>query len=166
MGATSACLTDPPPDLPLVEQPPAIDHSSVYPPEGIPLTSLPAEFELWVSLADPTQACQWSVYDGDSNEPILTPSCTPCSSGTIKDGKILITFDVSGARFNPTLCHHIVFTVFGDPQCRSGGSDAASWYFQPQNASCVSYDAASLGDGAFPEAGADALPVVPDSGGD
>lgn len=165
IGATSACLTDPPPDLPLDTRPPAIDHNAVTPPEGTPITGLPPDFELWVSVADPTQACQWSVYDSDSNQAILP--CTPCSSGTMKNGKILITFDVSGAVFNPALCHHIVFTVggaFADQQCRSGGSDVASWYYQPPNASCVSYDAAALGDGAFPEGGADALPVVPEGG--
>ncbi len=160
IGATSACLTDPPPDLPLVEQPPAIDHNAIIPADGT-ITGLPPDgFTLVISVPDPTQACQWSVYDSDSNQQYIP--CTACGAESSKDGKVPVNFTVSGAVFDPTICHHIVFVVggtFADPQCRYGGSDVAHWDYQPPNASCVSYDASALGDGAFPEAGSDALPV-------
>jgi len=163
IGATSACLTDPPPDLPLVQQPPAIDHNAILPPEGT-ITALPTgDFTLSISVADPTQPCQWSVYDSDSN---LQPyECKACPT-VVASGEVQVNFSISGATFNPTLCHHIVFVVgstFADPQCRSGGSDVVNWYYEPANASCVSYDASALGDGAFADAGSDALPVT---GGD
>ena len=73
-----------------------------------------------------------------------------------------------GPDFDPAECHYIVFTVgstFADPQqCHYGGSDTTAWYYRPAFASCVSYDAGTLDDGAFPEAGADGLFVVPESG--
>lgn len=171
LSALAACLTDPPPDLPLDSQPPTIDHSAIFPPDPL-ITALPPNgFEVTVNLPDPTQLCQWSVYDQDpvdtGNGDYIT--CRQCDTTAIQNGKITLTFSLTEGEFDPSECHYIVFTVggtFADQQCHSGGSDTTAWDYRPAFASCVSYDAGTLGDGAFPEAGADGLPITPDDAGD
>jgi hypothetical protein len=162
IGATSACLTDPPPDLPLPSQPPTIVHVSLQPPEG-PITSLP-EFQVPIRVADPTESCQYSVWD--EYTPFDFIACRPCDPSTFDGGVVTIQFTLNTATFNPTWCHTIYFAVasaFPDSQCRDG-NDVATWVYEPPSSTCTSYDAGGL-DGAFPEAAAtDALPVVPDSG--
>jgi hypothetical protein len=166
VAAMGACLTDPPPDLPLDTAPPEIDDNAIDPAEGT-ITSLPpGGFTMAVAVADPTQLCQWSVYDKDTNQQYVP--CTPCDTESIHDGTVPVHFDVTGGAFDPTVCHNIVFTVggtFADTQCRFGGSDVATWFYAPPGGSCVSYDASALGDGAFPDAASDALPLIGDSGG-
>jgi hypothetical protein len=163
--AMTACLTDPPPDLPLDSQPPTIVHDQLQPQEGLPITSFPTTglgFVVPISITDPALSCKFSVFD--EYQPYLP--CVPCDA----DGGIeLIDFTLQAAQFDPTECHTIKFTVGSsfspaDTQCQSG-SDTAIWEYRPNYASCVTYDAGTLGDGAFPEASSDdALPIVPDSG--
>lgn len=158
--ALSACLTDPPPDLPLQSEPPIIQQASLLPSGGL-ITSLPSEFVVPIQIADPSAPCQWSVFDeADEYFP-----CQQCDTTGFAAGVAQIHFAL-GADFDPTLCHTIKFTIASsfspnDPTCRSG-SDVAIWTYVPP--SCVTYDAGALGDGAFPEASNDALPIVPDSG--
>jgi hypothetical protein len=160
----TACLTDPPPDLPLQSQAPSIVQTATQPAEGV-ITSLPPNglFVVPIGLADPTENCQFSVFD-QYNDYF---ACRPCDTASFDAGTVTVEFTLGTAQFDPTLCHTLKFTVGSsfspaDTQCRSG-SDIAIWDYRPPNASCVTYDAAALGDGSFPEAADDALPLVPDS---
>jgi hypothetical protein len=162
-GAVSACLTDPPPDLPLQSEPPIIIQQSLQPPAGLITSNPTAGFVVPVQIADPAATCQFSVFD-ESDQFF---GCHTCDPASFDAGVVTVNFGL-GALFDPTECHTITFTVASsfsaaDPQCRSG-SDVAIWEYRPPSGSCVTYDAAALGDGAFPEAGTDALPIVPDSG--
>jgi hypothetical protein len=116
-----------------------------------------------IRIADPAATCQFSVFD----EYDQYFQCQTCDPASFDAGVVTVNFGL-GARFDPTECHTIKFTVAtsfspADPQCRSG-SDVAIWEYRPAFASCVTYDAGALGDGAFPDASTDALPIVPDSG--
>jgi hypothetical protein len=161
IAALSACLTDPPPDLPLQSEPPTIVHESLKPAEGLITSSPIPEFVVPIRIPDPTASCQFSFFD----EYDQYFQCQPCDTTSFDAGVVSIAFTL-GVRFDPTVCHTLKFTVASsfspaDPQCRSG-SDVAIWTYQPE--SCLTYDAGALADGAFPEASTDALPIVPDSG--
>ena len=163
MAALAACLTDPPPDLPLDTEPPIIQQASVKPPVGL-LTSYPTTgFEVPVQLSDPNAGCVFSVFD-EYNFPYLT--CRACGT-PVGENVVFVDFGL-GASFDPTRCHTLRFTVASsfspnDNECQSG-SETIIWEYRPDSASCDSYDAGSLGDGAFPDASTDGLPFVPDSG--
>ncbi len=163
VAALAACLTDPPPDLPIDTEPPTIKLASVEPPVGLLTSYPPAGFSVPVAISEPAAGCEFSVFD-EYDIPYFT--CSPCTT-SLTEGVVSITFGL-GAAFDPTLCHTLTFTVAssfspGDTQCRSG-SETIIWEYRPDSASCVSYDAGSLGDGAFPDASTDGLPFVPDSG--
>jgi hypothetical protein len=166
VAALAACLTDPPPDLPLDTQPPVIQQESVKPALGLPITSYVAgeSFTVPLLITDPAAGCQFSVFDEYGNS--LSTPCSQCGN-QLTEGVTTVDFNL-GATFDPTLCHTIKFTVASsfsanDGLCRSG-TDIAIWEYQPEFASCVSYEAGTLGDGAFPDASTDGLPFVPDSG--
>lgn len=159
IAVTSACLTDPPPDLPLGSQPPTILREQMQPPEGT-ITSLPTDgFFVAVQLADPTDTCWYSVYDE-----YQTYVCRPCPTAS-SAGIVPVNFFLTGL-FDPDACHRISFAVassFPNAACTIGSSDVVDWEYDPP--SCLAYDAGAVADGAFPaEAATDALPLVPDSG--
>jgi hypothetical protein len=165
VAAVTACLTDPPPDLPLQSQSPTIEHPALRPPEGT-ITSLPTRFVVPIQIADPSLPCLWSVYD----EYTTYFPCKTCDTTWFDAGVVTIDFSLAGQSFDTTRCDTLRFTVgssfsAADQQCHSG-NDVATWDYRPANGSCVTYDAGALEDGAFPEASTDALPIVPDSAGD
>ncbi len=166
IAVTSACLTDPPPDLPATTEPPTIDHEQVQPPEGTTLTSLPASgFEVTIQLADPSAGCLYSVFDAANPSAYPYLSCQPCGSVTAA-GTVTVDFNVGSAQFDPALCHRIEFVVassFPDSHTCHLGTDVVIWNYAPP--SCTTYDAGAAADGGFPaDAAPDVLPVVPDSG--
>jgi len=187
MLVSTACITAPPPQLPEeVEQRPTILHESVQPPTNGFLTELPPEFIVPVVLEDPNESFQWDVFV-DYNAcapstcqptqplgPVRTVSPTP---GTL-DGGIVQVFFPPPTGLDPSRCHWIDFVVAyqfetGLPHTPATppGGDLVTWTYDPGGTvpcSQLVYDAGSVQDGAFPptDAGADALPVVPESGTD
>ena len=166
LAALTACLTDPPPDLPLQTESPTILQETLQPAAGVITSNPPDGFVVPIQVADPTATCYFSVFD-ETNTPYITCSqCDMASSASV----VTIKFGLTAPLFDPTECHTIKFTVASsfspnDRQCHSG-TDIAIWYYRPDFGSCVAYDAAALGDGSFPDASTDGLPLVPDSGGD
>jgi hypothetical protein len=103
----------------------------------------------------------------------VTEQPTP---GTLDGGVLLIEFNVT-PDLDPSRCHKIEFFVAhafetGLPRTFDPiGGDFATWTWDPAGTvpcDLIVYDAGALQDGAFPpaDAGADALPVVPESGTD
>ena len=143
----SACLTDPPPDLPLYSQAPTILIDAVVPPEG-PIVDLPPglEFVVPVIVEDPSAACAFDVYlDGAL---IQESSC----DANDFDAGIAAQHFLLPETVDPLTCHRIVFSL---------GTDLANWTYVPPT--CVVYDAGTLQSGAFPDAATDGLLLVPDA---
>jgi hypothetical protein len=180
LGVSSACLTAPPPELP---QPslhrPIIVHDAVYPPPDQILAELPTEFVVPIELDSPDQPFEWDVFvDFDpvnAPNPVLIPATVLPTNATVDGGVVLQDFNLTAANLDPAFCHRIQFLVahaFDQASAHtwdSIGGDIVSWVYNPgsNQAGCPEYDAGSLEDGAFPPEGAvDALPIVPDSGGD
>jgi hypothetical protein len=98
------------------------------------------------------------------------------SPATLDGGVVVIDFDPP-TDLDPSRCHTIDFLVAhqfapGLPHTPdSVGGDIVTWTYDPGGAipcSLLVYDAGSVQDGAFPptDAGAEALPAVPESGTD
>jgi hypothetical protein len=174
VAVTSACLTDPPPDLTSPSsQGPVIVDDALRPPADGTLTQWPADNEFLVPVrnVDPSN-CQYSVtFSGEQNGIF----CQQCA-GFLDAGVLLIPLNLTDP-FDPTLCNEsvtfYVATHFiraqggGGPQsCTAydnGQGDSARWRYSPPP--CMAYDAGAVQDGAFPRDGAsDGLPAVPDSG--
>ena len=171
VAVTSACLTDPPPDLAAQSNlGPEIIHDALVPPEGL-LTQWPADNEFLVPVrnVDPN-TCQYSVTL--SGQP---GSCQQCA-GFLDAGVLLIPLTLVD-RFDQALCDQTVTfyvaTQFipvqgggGPASCtayENGQGDSTRWRYSPP--SCMAYDAGAVQDGAFPHDGAsDSQPAIPDSG--
>jgi len=188
MLLATACITAPPPQLPEeVEHRPTILHESVVPPTDQILSSLPSEFLVPVVLEDPNETFEWDVFI-DYNACADPSTCTPTSPltppgvvtqkptpGTLDGGVVVVPFDPP-ADLGTTQCHRIDFLVAhqfdqGTPHTwDSVGGDIVTWFYNAGGGpnGCPVYDAGSLQDGAFPpaDAGAEALPAVPESGTD
>jgi hypothetical protein len=182
IGASTACLTAPPPDL--SQQPvhrPTILHDAVQPPPDQILAAIPVEFLVPVELDDPNQSFQWDVfvdYDPEANpNPVFFPTLVQPTPGTVDGGIATVDFSLqhlAGSALDAARCHRIDFLVahaFNNTSPHawdSIGGDLVSWLYNPGGdpAGCPVYDAGSLQDGAFPapDAPPDGLPVVPESG--
>jgi hypothetical protein len=185
--ATVACIVAPPPDLP--PQPlhrPTILHDSVVPPTDQILTAAQIAdggsltFLIPVELDDPDRQFSWELFvDYDpytTPGPFLYGAVQPTPSA-VDAGTVVVAIPVSfeDRRLSSPYCHRIEFIVaysfsaFHTPD--SLGGDTATWLYNGAGGSdgCpTSYDASALGDGGWPmpDAPADQLPVVPESGGD
>ena len=193
MLVATACITAPPPELPQeVTHRPTIKHESVQPPAGLVAPDLPNEFVVPVVLEDPNEAFQWDVFI-DYNDCADPSSCTPTpplapgvqtvtpTPGTLDGGVELVSF-IAPSDLDPSRCHTIDFLVAHSFETtRQGGllprtwdavgGDIVTWIWDPGGTvpcSLVVYDAGNVQDGAFPpvDAGAEALPAVPESGTD
>jgi len=182
MLVATACITAPPPELPQeVAHRPTILHESVVPPASLILPALPVEFEVPVVLEDPNESFQYAVFIdyGSCADPsscalapgVVTVRPTP---GTLDGGVETVSFIPPPADFDSSRCHTIDFVVAhqflqGQPHTPdSVGGDIVTWTYDPGGAiPCADlvYDAGRFQDGAFPpDAAADALPAVPESG--
>jgi hypothetical protein len=163
IAVTSACLTDPPPDLTSPSNlGPEIVHDSLYPAEGV-ITQWPlhGQFVVPVRNVDPNN-CSYSVAVG-GQLPFPGFSC----AGPVNAGILLIEPTID-APSDTSICSQPItfyvatkfrggsFTAYED-----GQGDTAQWYYSPP--SCAIYDAGAVQGGAFPEAAADGF-VVPESG--
>jgi hypothetical protein len=188
MLVATACITAPPPELPQeVTHRPTILHESVVPPAGLVPVDVLGEFVVPVELEDPNEAFQWDVFI-DYNDCADPSSCQPTAPlapgvvtvtptpGTLDGGVELVSFLVP-PDLDPSRCHTIDFLVAhrfetGLPRTWDPvGGDIATWIWDPAGSvpcSLVVFDAGSAQDGAFPptDAGAEALPAVPESGTD
>jgi hypothetical protein len=186
---STACITAPPPELPTeLEHRPTILRASVVPPTEV-LSQLPTGgFIVPIKLEDPNELFQWDVFV-DYNFCTNPPDCTMATSevtppgvvqvtptGALDGGVVLVSFD-SPPGLDLSQCHSIDFEVAqqfqpGLPHSPDPtiGGDSFTWIYEPAGVTCSSivYDAGPLQDGAFPpaDAGADALPVIPESGTD
>jgi hypothetical protein len=184
--ASAACITAPPPQLPEVAgHRPTILHDAVVPPTDVVLAGLPQEFVVPVQLDDPNESFEWDIFV-DYNPCADPSSCqetqpiggvhgvTP-TPGTLDGGVALVSF-TAPTDLSTTQCHRIDFLVAHqfDPGSAhtwdSVGGDIVTWFYNPGGSpgGCPIYDAGSVQDGAFPppDGGAEALPAVPESGGD
>jgi hypothetical protein len=180
LSVVTACITEPPPDLPPVPAVgPTIVHDAVVPPTDVILTELPMEFIVPVQLDEANASYQWDVfvdYDpvSDSN---TSPQIFSAQNQSAADGGVnLVEFSLQAGPvvLDPSECHVIEFLVahqFNETSLHtwdSLGGDIVTWFYNPGGgpAGCPIYDAGALQAGAFPEASTDALPVVPESGSD
>ena len=189
MVVSTACITAPPPPLPTeLEHRPTIWRQSVVPSTGLFSQFPTGGFIVPIELEDPNESFQWDVfvdYNACTNPPDCTMFTSPVTPpgiqtvtptpGTLDGGVVLVGFD-SPPGLDLTQCHNIDFEVAhqfqpGLPHSPDPiGGDGFTWFYQPAGVTCSSvvYDAGPLQDGAFPPAaaGAEALPVVPESGTD
>ncbi len=178
IASSFACITAPPPDLPTPRQHrPTILHSSVVPSPDEVLTQWPADntFLVPVELEDTNAIFYYDAfvdYDPYANsKPIFLRVAVP--SATTYDGGITIV-SFSLAAPDSVLCHRIEFLVAHQFNASSEhtpdsiGGDLVSWLYSAGGGpnGCPLYDAGALQDGAFVGSVPDALPVVPESGGD
>jgi hypothetical protein len=177
-GAVSACITAPPPDLPVLPaRGPRILHDDVKPPTSAFLTGLPGDgqFLVPVEVSNPAQLIAWRVYvdfyPGIDNMRFATPAEQSFSTPpSVDGGPTIISFSLSPTDLiDPTACHLIQFYVadsFTGTAPTAGdnlGVDGVSWFYMPNGTNgCFEYDA---GDGAAEDAGIDALPLTPDGVG-
>jgi len=165
IAVTSACLTDPPPDLTSPSNAgPEIVHHALVPAEGL-VTQWPVSGEFFVPVqnVDPNN-CFYSVTVGGELPPY---SCRQC--GGVVNAGILKIESIIPAPLDTSICARpitfYVATQFNDrPTCTAysdGQGDTAQWVYSPP--SCLVYDAGAVQDGAFPEATVDGF-VVPESG--
>jgi hypothetical protein len=190
VATTSACVTVPPPELPeLPVERPTIVHDAVVPPTDQILPALPVEFVVPVELDDPAESFLWDVFVDYSpcagptscalENPKIFPQEVQPTAGTLDGGVYIVSFalsapDLTTAQGGPSACHRIDFLVAhgfnqgSEYTWDSVGGDIVTWFFNAGGGpnGCPVYDAGNVQDGAFPpvEAGADALPVIPESG--
>jgi hypothetical protein len=175
--AVGSCITAPPPDLPLVQRPhPTIVHYAVQPPEG-PLFEWPTmltQFVVPVEVDGPGEPFAYNVFVDFSGDQ-LSGDQSPRTGGSgpinLPDGGItLVSFWFTPPE-TPIPCpHRIDFLVANkfDPMSPhtfdSAGGDIVTWWYYPDGGpgGCP---ASYTGDGAFPDASVDGLPVVPETGG-
>jgi hypothetical protein len=177
-GAVSACVTAPPPDLPVLPaRGPRILNDDVKPPTSAYLTGLPGDgqFLVPVEVSNPAQLIAWRVYvdyyPGIDNMRFATSAELGLSTPpSVDGGPTIISFSLSPANLiDPTACHLIQFYVadsFSGAGPTAGdnlGTDGVSWFYTPNGPNgCFEYNA---GDGAAEDAGMDALPLTPDGVG-
>ncbi|MGA9855059.1 MAG: hypothetical protein WBR29_07275 [Gammaproteobacteria bacterium] len=161
-GATVlACFTAPPPDLlPPAVPPPEILHAIVQPPEG-QIASLPLEFVVPIERFEANEDCELSILlDGQAQAGL---DCLECPLSTFGSNVASEIFSINQP--DPSVPHTIALVVgneldgIGCTTPNSAGGDVVEWTL-PASAA----DAGSYGDGAFPEAAPDGLPVIPEGG--
>ncbi|HTR96831.1 MAG TPA: hypothetical protein VMH61_02925 [Candidatus Acidoferrales bacterium] len=173
IAGIAACLTAPPADIGTsTNERPLIVHTTVQPPEGL-LNGWPPQnaFLVPVQLPDPTANCEWRLFDKDteSQEGPVFKGESACLTSVL-DGGVVVEDPPVGAQPTDGHCHVFTFMVghgFSALQVfDSIGGDALSWEYEPPGVLCNFYDAGAFQDGAFPpgDAGADGLPVTPESG--
>jgi hypothetical protein len=179
VAGVAACITTPPPDLPdpRLVQPSVL--SDTVPPTG-QLLQWPTDgsFTVFVDEKDnPAQPFQWAVFvDYDDNYASNSnPSFTLLGSGPSAPdndgGTNRVEFTLPTAPSTPFPCPHRIdfvvvnqFAMNSDRVPNSVGGDTVSWFYYPDGvAACAAaYDA---GNGAFPEASFDRLPIPPPEAG-
>jgi len=178
IAATVACITAPPPDLPIVPlHRPTILHDNVTPPTDEVLTVWPQQWLVPVEVDDPSDTFWFDVFvDPDVNpDPAFGP-VQQQPSPTAMDGGLTVVRFGPLSQPDPSFCHRVKFEVAhsfsqtSPPIPDSIGGDSVVWFYNPGGGlgGCPEYDAGALQDGAFPpgDAPIDGLPVVPDAGGD
>jgi hypothetical protein len=175
LGLPVACVTAPPPDLPVqAQEDPIIVGEMAIPSTDGYLTELPEDGTFLV----PVRANQPFFSSATYN---YNPGPTNGLSGTfgalgthpwklsMEDGGLIeVSFDLSSANppLDPTLCAVIQLEVSSssfDKSFRTPGGSVTSieWHYTPGGpGSCDTFDA---GDGAFPDAPIDGLPLTPDA---
>lgn len=169
--AAASCITAVPPSLPeILNQRPAILHDAVVPAEG-PLAKWPHDntFLVPVELDVPNESFVYDVFVDyvPPNQGLLIP---PSGPTTPPDGGIsIVQFTLTPDDLpDPEVCpHRIEFLVahafnglLSKHTPDSFGGDIVTWEWP---SACPSYDA---GNGTFPDAQLDSLPVAPEAGGD
>jgi hypothetical protein len=176
-GAVSACITAPPPDLPVLPaRGPRILEDGVTPPTDAYLTGLPADgqFLVPVEVNNPAQVINGRVYvdfyPGTDNMHFATSAEQSLSTPpSVDGGPTIVSFSLSPTDLiDPTACHLIQFYVadsFTGTAPIAGdnlGADSVSWFYTPNGPNgCFEYDA---GDGAAQDAPTDALLLTPPDG--
>jgi hypothetical protein len=171
-SAVAACITAPPPDLP-VPSPvrPTVLNSD---PPGGTLLQWPQgdTFVVFVEMDNPTETFVWHVFvDYYASYPVTSVNPGFQQSGSGPDapdsGVTRVTFDAQ-APLTVTCPHRIDFVVAHQFATNSDrvpdkvGGDSVTWWYWPKGSPCADYDA---GDGVFPEASFDGLPIPPEAGG-
>lgn len=183
MAVESACITAPPPQLPVEpEERPTILHDSVSPPADVPLVEWPAgdEFIVPIQLDDQNEQFCWDVFIdynpyGTAGGTGLVPSGVTCETAppsALDGGVFPLSFTLGEP--DPGTCHRIQFNVAHAFESDSHtpdsiGGDSITWTFVPGGGpDCPAYDAGVIEDGGTSAADAplDGLPVTPpDSSG-
>jgi hypothetical protein len=174
VAAVTACITVPPPDLP--DPPllsPHIQRESVVPAMG-DLFAWPRDntFIVPVEMDNPTETFLYRVFVDYDDVPAGTQlHKQPVWSGggpNAPDGGVsLVTFPLD-APATPTCPHVIDFVVAhnfspgSDRVWDNVGGEIGTWTYYPNGEPCSDYDS---GDGSFPEASFEGLPVPPETGG-
>jgi hypothetical protein len=169
IAAIAACLTAPPADVATsTNERPLIIHTSVQPPEGL-LNGWPVDntFRVPILLPGPSATCVWELTDKDLEGTTKVADGTSCNT-SIVDGGVIVQ-EVPYPPPSDGHCHVLTFIVahgFSSAGVTdSAGGDDSVWEYAPPGALCNFYDAGAFQDGAFPpDAGVDALPVLPESG--
>ena len=158
VASVAACITAPPPDLPVLpDQRPSIEHTAVFPREGV-LTQWPdgGEFTIPVSMAKPGELFSYEViYDHGTSSQVDQIGIT--QAPVIPDGGTEILPITLKPPADTSVCpHQIEFLVAArfasDGTFDAIGGDVAQWtYFANGTPTgCPPYEA---GTGAFPEGG-------------
>ncbi|HEY5145783.1 MAG TPA: hypothetical protein VII82_03415 [Polyangiaceae bacterium] len=177
-GAVSACITAPPPDLPVLPaRGPRILEDGVIPPTDAYLTGLPADgqFLVPVEVSNPAPPIVGRVFvdfypgiDNMRSATMLTKMID--TQPSVDGGPTIVSFSLSPTDLgDPTACHLIQFYVadsFSDNNGHTAGdnlgADSVSWFYTPNGPNgCFEYDA---GDGAAEDAPTDALLLTPPDG--
>jgi len=173
--AVASCITAPPPELPSAPtQRPTILHDAVHPPAAL-LYEWPSDetFLVPVQLGVPS-AFYYNVFVDYSPPPAgdgLSYSGMGPGPANPPDGGIsLVSFPLPEP--SAPICPHRIdflvasgFNANSPHTWNSAGGDIVTWWFYPDGGAgdCPPYDA---GEGTFPDAPSDVLPVAPESGGD
>jgi len=166
--AAASCITAPPPDLPqLPTERPTIENDAVQPPEGL-LTEWPIDnqFSVPVEVGNPVDFTFYVFVDYPA---IPTYALMGSLMNPPDAGITLVDFTLGPP--DSLICPHQIqflvansFNAISPHTPTTSGGDIATWeYYAGGNAECPSYDA---GDGSFPDAVPDGIPVAPESGGD
>jgi len=166
----ASCITAVPPDLPAVAGRPTVLHDAVVPPEG-PLVEWPSDdtFLVPVQLDVPNESFFFHVFvDYPANQ---NPVYSGSGSTNLSDGGITLVSLMLVPPDTQICPHRIEFLVAGGFDTLNqhtpdkGGGDIVTWEYYGGGGpnACPPYDA---GDGSFPDAQPDILPVAPESGGE
>ncbi|MGH7270998.1 MAG: hypothetical protein ACREJ3_11260 [Polyangiaceae bacterium] len=188
LGASlqAACVTAPPPDLPVApKHRPTILHDSLVPPANTPILqgTWPADdtFLVPIELDDPGESYCFQVFEdyepyaagGQATTPVRQACATPPPSA-IDGGITIVSFTLSPS--DPPLdlgqCHRVEIVVantFRSVHTPDAiGGDSVTWIFVPGTGpGCPVVDAGAFEDGGIPngDAFAGAVLVTPDSAG-
>ncbi len=159
--ALSACalIADPGPTAQPVPPQPVAILSSVTPKQGV-LTTWPTRFVIPVFEIDPTQQLKWEAFEyfgAVSNGGTQIFASEALLSSSSEDGGIVSLITITSLpEPPPTGCPTIEIIVYpaGSSPTDPLAAAVVQWLYAPLGlAACGGYDAGSLADGSFPDAG-------------